>query len=204
MNKDYEYLDVPRWVNVLFILSTIITLCVAGYIYTGALISLLVGVPAMVALFFWLTTTYHQSAPRRIIPWYIGAVLVLLIQHAEQWHFNYAEQLKLTLPQFFSDPVVFNEAIFLSIFPFAGLALFLVFATSFYLRRPLGNYMVWFVFVWAITSGLTPYLFTLFQESGISYFPGMLGGVLTTGVGVWGCKLLLNIKNIVKEDYSHA
>ena len=90
MNSNYEYLDVPRWVNVLFILSSIITLCIAGFIYTGALITLLVGIPAVVALLLWLTTTYHYSAPHSIMPWYIGAVLVLLIQHAEQWHFNYA------------------------------------------------------------------------------------------------------------------
>ena len=118
-------LQTPRWVHLLLVLSSLVTLAAAGYIHVGSLLTAFVLSAGVAALLGWRATTYNHPASRRVLPWYILTVIVLLLHYGEAWYFGYAEALTARFADVFAPPVVFNEAIYLSIFPLAGTALYL-------------------------------------------------------------------------------
>lgn len=184
-------LQAPKWVHLLLVLSSLITLAAAGYIHVGGLVTGFVVSAGVVALLGWRATTYNNPASRRVLPWYIATVIVLLLHYGEAWYFGYAEALTARFPGAFASPVVFNDVIYLSIFPLAGTALYLWAAVGVFFHHPLGNYMAWFVFVLALAEGLAPFILPLFGSGGYEYFPGMATAPVAALFGGRGVRSLV-------------
>ncbi|MCK6629719.1 MAG: hypothetical protein L6R45_31660 [Anaerolineae bacterium] len=116
MTEEDITLEIPLWVYPLTVLAILITLGVAGYIYLGFLVTFPVMLTGFLALAAWYGTTYQQPRQRRILPLYIALIVVLLLQGAEQWYFEYPEVIKTLFPASFGSPIVFNGSIFMSVF----------------------------------------------------------------------------------------
>jgi Flp pilus assembly protein TadB len=79
MTEEDITLEIPLWVYPLTVLSILITLVVAGYIYLGFLVTFPVMLAGFLALLAWYGTTYRQPRKRRILPLYITLIIVLLL-----------------------------------------------------------------------------------------------------------------------------
>lgn len=185
MTEEDITLEIPPWVYPMMVLSILITLGAAGYIYLGFLITGPVILAAFLALVAWYGTTYRQPRRRRILPLYIALIIVLLLQGVEQWYFGYPDVLKSLFPASFEPPVVFNEAIFLSIFIFGGTTLFLFAAVGIFFHHPLGNYVGWFMMVHAVLGGLFLLSWPLLAGQ-MHYLPGMMSAPLAILLGLRG------------------
>ena len=195
MTEEDITLEVPPWVYPLVVISILITLGAAGYIYTGWLVTAPVMLAGFLALVAWYGTTYRNPRKRRILPLYIALVIVLLLQGFEQWYFGYTDVLKTLFPTSFVPPVVFNDSIFLSIFTFGGTVLFLFAAVGIFFHHYLGNYVGWFIMVHASISGL--FLLALPLLAGqVQYVPGMISAPLSIVLGGVGIIRLSKNKEI--------
>jgi hypothetical protein len=186
MTEEEITLEIPLWVYPLLVIALLITLGVAGYIYLGFLVTAPVMLTGFLAHVAWYGTTYRQPRKRRILPLYIALIVVLLLQGLEQWYFGYPEVLKTLFPASFEPPIVFNETIFTSVFVFGGTTLFLFAAVGIFFHHHLGNYMGWFMMVYAVIGGLLLWGWPLFAGQ-LGYLPGMvsaLPAILMDVVGI--------------------
>ncbi|MBV7340117.1 hypothetical protein KFU94_70315 [Chloroflexi bacterium TSY] len=186
MTEEKITLDVPPWIYPLVVLSILITASAAGYIYTGSLVTAPIALAGFLALLAWLGTTYRYPRKRRILPLYIGLIIVLLMQGVEQWYFGYPAAIKRLFPANFEPPVVFNEAIFLSNFVLAGTTLFLSAGVGIFFHHHLGNYVAWLLMTHAVIGGIFLCLSPLFSGEGLQYVPGMVIAPLSIVIGCLG------------------
>lgn len=118
----------------------------------------------------WLTT-YRRPASRATFPIYFVAIVALLVQALEQYYYGYADALVTMFPDVFASPVVFTEAIFLSVFAFGLVAL---------------------IGVGMILGEPTHLLaFPLKVGGRYAYFPGMWTALLPMVAGLWGMYVLI-------------
>lgn len=199
MNDEQVELNVPRWVSLLLVVAVIITVGAAGFIYTGVLVSGLTLGSAVVALALWLTLTYTRPARRAMLPHYIAAIIAVLVLYVEQYYFGYAQKMTVLFPGIFSQPVVFTEKIFLSVFPFAGTVLFLFGGFCLFFHRPIGNYLLWLLYCLGIVSGVSVYIVNVFATGGYGYLPGMWTAPLAVVAGARGIWFLLRGGRMEKE-----
>jgi hypothetical protein len=189
MTEEDIILEIPPWVYPLTVLSILTTLVVAGYIYIGFLVTFPVMLAGFLALLAWYGTTYRQPRKRRILPLYITLIIVLLLQGFEQWYFGYPETIKTLFPASFAPPIVFTETIFMSIFVFGATTLFLFAAVGIFFHHPLGNYMGWFMVVYAVIGGLLLLAWPLLAGQ-MLYLPGMMSAPLSILMGLIGINRL--------------
>jgi membrane-associated HD superfamily phosphohydrolase len=189
MTEEEITLEIPVWVYPLMVLALLITLSTAGYIYLGFLVTAPVMLAGFLALVAWYGTTYRQPRKRRILPLYIALIIVLLLQGLEQWYFGYPEVIKTLFPASFAPPVVFTETIFLSIFVFGATTLFLFAAVGIFFHHHLGNYVGWFMMVYAVIGGLLLLGWPLLAGQ-LDYLPGMVMAPLGILMGLMGISRL--------------
>lgn len=185
MNEEELQLDIPRWVYPLGVLTQLFTALAAGYVYLGPLPTFPVIAAGAVALLLWLATSYRHPRRRRFLPFYLVAVLLLLLQGLEQWHFGYAPTLQRLFPASFAAPVVFDERIQLAVFTLAAVSLYLLGGLGLFFHHPLGNYMAWFVVAQAAVGGLALLAMSL-GTGHFHYIPGLATGVAGIPLGIAG------------------
>lgn len=189
MNEDDLSLEVPRWVYPLGVGTQLCTALAAGYAYLGMLLTAPVVLAGAAAFAAWLATSYRDPRRRRILPLYLGLVVVLLLQGLEQWQFGFARAVPQLFPASFAAPVVFDEKIQLAVFTLAAVTLYLLGALGLFFHHPLGNYMGWFVMAYAVVGGLA--LFAMaFAGGRVHYIPGMASACIAIPLGIAGAARL--------------
>lgn len=184
-------LVVPRWLHIVMITNVGLVASVAAYMFMGGLVVTLVALPLVAAFALWLTTTYRRAISRRVIPFHLATILCLLLVTIEQWTQDYAGTLRELFPDAFAEPVVFSETLWVATFPVAGTALFLWGAAAVYYHHPIGHFLSWLLFCFAVTTGTSHYALGLVADSGPAYVPGMWTGVVPIALGLFGVRLLL-------------
>ncbi|MEZ4869514.1 MAG: hypothetical protein R3C14_49780 [Caldilineaceae bacterium] len=186
MTEETITLEVPPWVYRLSVITILITLGAAGYIYTGWLITAPVLVTGVGALLAWSRTTYRQPRKRRILPLYIALVIGLLLQALEQWYFGYAGRLLALFPAHFAPPIHYDGKLHLFLFGLCAISLFLLAGMGIFFHHPLGNYVGWFAMLHGIVSGALIFGLPLLGGAGFTYMPGMLSALVVIVLGVMG------------------
>lgn len=173
--------------SLLFVIATLITLYTAGVIYLGLLVTLPVALAGGVALLAWWWRAFRQPVdPALALPLYILTVVALIGQATEAYVLGYPAALTSAFPAAFPAPVRFDDFAFLAVFPLAATTLFLLGAVGLWYRHPLGSYSAWWLFLWAIVSGLMPFVIPLALAQGYGYFAGMSVGWLCAALGLIG------------------
>jgi hypothetical protein len=186
MSEETITLEVPPWVYRLSVITILITLGAAGYIYTGWLVTAPVLLAGFSALLAWSRTTYLRPRRRRILPLYITLVVVLVLQGMEAWYFGYVGRLLTLFPASFAPPIYYSETIHIAVFTFGAISLFLLAAAGIFFHHPLGNYVGWFVLLYGVVSGLLLFALPPLAGVGFQYMPGMISGLLAIVLGVLG------------------
>lgn len=186
MHEDDWTLDIPAWVYLLSVISIQITLAAAAYIYLGSVFTTLFAVVAVLATIAWYNTTYHSPRRRSIFPLFIVVVIAILFQGLEQWSHNYPQAMQSLFPSIFTEPVRFDETIFLSIFVLAATTVFLLGGFGILFHHHLGNFTAWFVMLYAVIQSCFIFGLCLLVADGPGYMPGLIAAPLCFALGLWG------------------
>lgn len=193
-----------RLVAVLFVLAVLAPACVALYIVAGAPVALPPTVATLIGVGAWLATLHSRSdglggssrdaceeRKPAAFQLYIGTVVVLIIQHTEEWLRHMPHTVMLLFPGAYPPGIIFDDRLLISAFPLAGSALFLFGALAYYYRLAIGDGASWILFTWAILSGAAHFIYPLVGAGGMSYIGGMVTAPFAIACGVCGVRLLL-------------
>lgn len=194
-------LEVPTWVYGLLIGSVIVTAGIGAVLYLPWPVAGMLILGAAGSLIAWRRYTYNAVVSRRILPWYILTIAVLLLLGLESWGLGYAEAMRTWVPAGTAG-VVFTDAIYLSVFSMVGTSLFLFGSIAVFFQNPLGSYLAWLLFVLAFSQGVLPLLGAL--AVGTAYFPGMGMGVVAIGCGLIGFARTRALPVHLRSETDHA
>ncbi len=138
---------------------------------------------AMVAGFVvWIRTTAHRPAdPRVVLPPYLLTLSLFLLHVLEEHRFDFAGRISAAAH------VRWSEHDFVLLIVLAGPAIWILGAIGLHRRHPLGNYLVWFIFIGMILGEPAHLLVFPFLEGGrYHYFPGMWTALLPMVPATYG------------------
>jgi len=189
-NLDDSYIpfDPPKWVNVVAILSVVITIMLAILIYFGVLLAILTSLTAAIAMLAWLRKGYTTPLSRRILPVYILAIIINLVQGAEQHAGHYFTLLGTSFPNIVQVNSVSSDMQFAAVFSFATAAIYLFGATAIFYQTKIGSFLVWWIFSWSVIFPASHFLLPLISESGPALLPGIITApfsIFIAATGIW-------------------
>ena len=197
MSPDKKYLYFT------LILSLVITVYAAAFIYLGSLLSAILGASGLLGLAVWWLTTFRKTIDTwPILPWYILTVVVLIGNHTEAYATNFTQVITTIFPGAFPEQVLFNDFVFLAVFPLSAVIIYLLGAVGLVIQHPLGDYMAWYTFVFAVIWGSSHFLFLL--AGGTIYVPGIGTALLPLAMGIYGIIQLLTGYRAAQEQAGRA
>lgn len=183
-------LRVPWQIHLLTVAATGITALIASWMYFGPVLAAIWGTAVAGAVVMWVRTTLRRPASRRVLPWYVLAIVVLLAHSTEQWWYGYPQTLARLFPEAFAPPVHFTDRASIVIFPFVSTALFLLGGAALFFHHPLGNFCGWLLVSLMIVVPVSHAVLAL-AAARIQYIPGMWTAPLVLVVGVLGARQLV-------------
>lgn len=186
--------DPPRWINIVAVVSLFGTMLLAVFIYLGVVLAVLALLTTVLAVGAWLRHGYLQPISRRILPIHIVAVILNLLQGAEQHAGQYARVLEALFPALLQEPNILTNQSFAAVFSLTTAALFLGGAAVVFYQARVGGFVTWWLFLWSILFPVSHFLLPLFSESGYGYVPGMITAPFTLAAGVIGMILVQKFK----------
>jgi hypothetical protein len=153
----------------------LVTVDAAMYTYCGAPWGASALVASVISFTAWLSTTFRRpaSAPAAFVL-YIGTATALMLFEAEQWYRQMPSQLMRLYPHAFPLGVGLSDHAFISVFPLAASALFVLGALTYYHRSAFGRFAAWFAFSWALTASLSVFVYAMVAKAPFGYLGGMI------------------------------
>jgi hypothetical protein len=170
-----------------FIICSLITVSVAGYIYLGVGAAVIIGISGIFSVIAWFSTSSSWSRVKdNILVVYLLTVMGILAQNIEEWTLGGAS------------PAVFGNHIHFALYSIGLATLFVFDAMGLAYKNSLGIFMTWFIFIWAITQGVTHYIYPITLDGRLYYFPGQVMSIIPVFLGCYGIKKLLSYNSIMK------
>ena len=180
--------------SLLTVLSIDITTVVAAYLFTGPGYAIELTVVSLLALAGWLRFSFRDVPSQdTIVAPYILIIVLMLVLNASRYWSDYSSFLSAHWPSLFvSDFTLTHISWFIAC---VTLPVSLMLLGGYYLskRIPLGFYMAWWTFLYAIAESLIQYKLEFGLAAGYNhrYFIGSLAAIALLIMGLSGCYRLL-------------
>ncbi|TPV96063.1 MAG: hypothetical protein B7733_06775 [Myxococcales bacterium FL481] len=175
------------WPYVGFALSLVASFVAVLGQQAGLMPTLIVGGSMLGGLVCWLLTTARIPAePRRVLPIYAATVTLLMVHILEEYVTGFGPRIGQIIGSGWSEPqFVVMIGLVVPLFWIGS-------GTLVYLRNPLGNWILWFIWFGMILGEPVHLLvFPFLEEGHYSYFPGMWTALLPLVTAVWGMSVLV-------------
>jgi hypothetical protein len=179
----------PNWTYAGIVLALMFTLLAAIYIVFGTALSIAYFVTFLLSMVLWIRTTFQTRKMRRIIPYIVLALVLLLIQNVELWSLDFpAKWLRSALG---ADAPSFGMKTFMGFYFFGviGFGLLSVFFTFFHSH--FGNFLTWFIFIHGVVFSLVC-VGGFLSSQPLNYFPGLLSAIPLLLICMTGMRFILN------------
>ncbi|MEI6286141.1 MAG: hypothetical protein WCP79_06515 [Bacillota bacterium] len=174
------------------IICSLITAMAASFIFFGIIPAALVCVSGIAALVLWyFCRTQSERINDRILPWYLLTTIALLLKNIEELLFGYPAAFVHAVPSLIPDVAIFDNQHYFAVYSCLLTAIFMLGAVGIVRKNRLGDYLTYFVFVWAILDGALHFLLPLFFGT-FSYFPGQLFALISLVIAAGGLRTLLS------------
>ena len=183
-----------RVVSLLVIITVAVTCIAASYILIGPGYAVEGAVVSLLALGAWLRFCFRQlPSPGSIVTPYIFVIVLILLLSTFRFWSGYGAVLQSHWPSFFTSQLSLSPSLWFVLFVTIPVSLMLL--GGYYLSKgtPLGLYMAWWTFFYAVAESLLQYRME-FAAGGYydhRYFSGALVALLLLVTGVTGCQRLL-------------
>jgi len=163
----------------------------AGVMPTVIIASAMLG-----GLVCWLLTTARYPAhPERVIPVYAITTALLMVHILEEYVWDFGPRIGALTGTGWS------QSEFVVLFGFVVPAFWILAGALVYVRHPLGNWIIWFIWCGMILGEPVHLLVFPFLEGGrYHYFPGMWTALFPLVAGLWGMTLLITDYRRDRDD----
>jgi len=179
--------------SLLTVLSIMITTLVAAYLFTGPGYAIELAVVSLLALGGWLRFSFRETPSQDTIaaPYILIIVLSLILNTSRYWS-GYSSFLA-HWPAYFAPSFTLSEVVWFILFVTLPVSLMLLGGYYVSKRIPIGFYMAWWTFLYAIAESLTHYNveFGLVDSYNHRYFIGAFAALALFIAGFAGCQRLL-------------
>lgn len=174
LTEDHLEFHLPDWASASIVAALMVTLLAAIYIIFGTVLAIAYLITFAMSMIFWMKTTFRTKKMRRIIPYVVLTLVLLLIQNVELWFFDFPtrwHQVALAI----GDPA-FGTKIFMGFYFFGiiGLGLLSILLTFFH--NHFGNFIIWFLFIHGIVFPLAC-IGAFLTSQPTAYVPGIATGI---------------------------
>jgi len=153
----------------------------------GVMPAIIIGGSMLVGVVLWFFTTYRIPAnPKRVLPIYLITISLLLFHICEEYLFAFGPRIAQL------NGSTWSEVEFLTLIAFYLPVFWIMGAIGLYFRHPLGNAMIWFIFV-GMAFGEPAHLlvFPIVEGGRYHYFPGMWSSLFPLVTAIWGMSVLI-------------
>ncbi|MEI8356277.1 MAG: hypothetical protein WCG31_09345 [Deltaproteobacteria bacterium] len=131
------------------------------------------------------------------MPLYLLTSITLLLKNIEELQFGFTFSFVNAVPSFVPNVAVFDNRHYFAFYSCLLTAIFMLGAVGIVQKNRLGDYMTYFVFVWALLDGALHFVLPLFSGS-FGYFPGQLFAAISMLVALSALRILLSRRSAPK------
>jgi hypothetical protein len=185
-----------KLLSLLTVLSTIITLLIATYIFSGVGYTIKFTIVSLLALITWLFFSFKNTPSQNkiVAPYILIIVLVLVLSTCRYWS-EYSSFFYSNWNSFFAVHFTLTHVSWMIFSAFAPVSIMLLGGYYLTKQKPIGFYMAWWTFFYGITESLFQYKieFGLNQNYIHNYYLGSITAIALLTIGLIG--ILRLIKN---------
>jgi hypothetical protein len=169
------------------VITFIITYGCIMYIQAGFSVTLIICGSMIGGLIVWLKTTFNKPVePKKILPVYLLTLSFFTLHVMEEYIGDFWVRIRALMHTSWS------EHDFILVICFLGPMVWILGSIGIYFRNPLGNFLMWFIFVGMILGEPSHILIFPFLEGGrYHYFPGMWTALFPMIPAIYGIYLVL-------------
>ena len=180
------------------IICSLITATAASYIFFGIIPAALVSISGIIALVMWyFCRTQVERINERILPFYLWTAIALLIKNIEELWFGFTTAFVKAVPALIPNVALLDNQHYFAFFSCLLTAIFMLGAVGIVRKNRLGDFMTYFVFVWAVLDGALHFILS-FAHGSLGYFPGQLFALISMIVAGYGLRTLLSGRSAPK------
>jgi len=179
LNTNKLYLGVAITFAISFIVMLLQT--------AGIMPAIIIGGSMLVGVVLWFFTTYKIPAnPKNVLPIYLITIAILLLHIWEEYLFDFGPRIAQL------NGSTWSEVEFLTLIAFYLPVFWILGAIGLYYRHPLGNAMIWFIFIgMAFGEPVHLLVFPILDDGRYHYFPGMWSALFPLVTSIWGMSVLI-------------